>query len=349
MAQGPCQEGFRSGKIGVLLTIFYNCMMTIKQIYELAITLGTKNDLRGEAMVTRKLKREKQQYEKLPADKKKEYDTERLTNPFSDTRMFAKNPNKPVRRILAGIDIGPSEVLIARELSKKKPIDLILAHHPIGPALAGLHEVMELQVEVMAKYGVPINVAEGLTSVRLSEVSRSISAENHNRTVDAARLLGQDLMCTHTATDNLVASYLEKLFKRERRNTEYVGDVMSILKKLPEYQAAMKTKAGPTIFVGSEDRYAGRIALTEITGGTSGSHQLYEKMAQAGVGTIVGMHMKEEHKKEAEKHHINVIIAGHMSSDSLGMNLLLDELEKRGIEIIPCSGLIRVKRFKEKK
>jgi len=35
-----------------------------------------------------------------------------------------------------------------------------------------------------------------------------------------------------------------------------------------------------------------------------------------------------------------------MSSDSLGMNLFLDELEKRGIEIVPCSGLIRISRIK---
>ena len=72
---------------------------------------------------------------------------------------------------------------------------------------------------------------------------------------------------------------------------------------------------------------------------------MYEKMAQAGIGTIIGMHMSERNKKEAEANNINVVIAGHISSDSLGMNLFLDELEKQGIEVIPCSGLIRVKRF----
>jgi len=101
------------------------------------------------------------------------------------------------------------------------------------------------------------------------------------------------------------------------------------------------------LFTGSEERYAGRIALTEITGGTEGSKEMYEKIAQAGIDTIIGMHLGEEHKKEAEKNHLNVIIAGHMSSDSIGMNLLLDEIEKRGVEVIPCSGLIRVKRFKK--
>jgi hypothetical protein len=33
-----------------------------------------------------------------------------------------------------------------------------------------------------------------------------------------------------------------------------------------------------------------------------------------------------------------------MSSDSLGVNLFCDELEKQGIEIIPCSGFTRVSR-----
>jgi len=60
------------------------------------------------------------------------------------------------------------------------------------------------------------------------------------------------------------------------------------------------------------------------------------------------MHLSEKHKEEAEAAHINAIIAGHISSDSIGMNLFLDELEKRGIKIYPCSGLIRVKRFKKK-
>ncbi len=86
--------------------------------------------------------------------------------------------------------------------------------------------------------------------------------------------------------------------------------------------------------------------LTELTGGTEGSPKIYEKMAQAGIGAVISMHQSEEHRKEAEKAHINVVIAGHISSDSIGMNLFLDELEKRGIEIFSCSGLIRISRRK---
>ncbi len=324
-------------------------MMTIKQIYDLAIKLGTKNDLRGEAAVKRKLKREQEHYDRLSPEEKKEYDTERLTNPYSDTRMFAGNPDKPVKRILTGIDIDTGELMLAKELSKEKSIDLVLSHHPVGPALAGLHEVMTLQAEVLAGYGVPIAVAENLVRIRLEEVSRSVSSANHNKALDSAKLLGIDMMCTHTATDNMVATYLDKYIKKEKKNIELVRDLMRVLKTIPEYQQAMKLKAGPMLYAGGEDRFTGDIALTEITGGTEGSKQMYERLAQAGIGTIIGMHLHEEYKKEAEKHHLNVVIAGHMSSDSIGMNLFLDELEKRGVEIIPCSGLIRVSRHKKKK
>ena len=61
------------------------------------------------------------------------------------------------------------------------------------------------------------------------------------------------------------------------------------------------------------------------------------------------MHQREEWKDEAKKHHLNVIVAGHMASDSLGLNLFLDNLEKKGIEIVPCSGFIRVSRIKKGK
>jgi predicted ATPase len=39
------------------------------------------------------------------------------------------------------------------------------------------------------------------------------------------------------------------------------------------------------------------------------------------------MHLSEDHYKHAKGEHINVVIAGHIASDNLGLNLLLDEIE----------------------
>ena len=94
---------------------------------------------------------------------------------------------------------------------------------------------------------------------------------------------------------------------------------------------------------GSPKNHAGKV-IAKMTGGTSGPKEIYEKFAQAGVGTVVGMHFPESHIEEAKKHHINMIVSGHMASDSVGVNLIADEWEKKGIEVIPCSGLIRVSR-----
>jgi putative NIF3 family GTP cyclohydrolase 1 type 2 len=60
------------------------------------------------------------------------------------------------------------------------------------------------------------------------------------------------------------------------------------------------------------------------------------------------MHIGEEHLKFARENHMNVVVAGHMASDTLGINLLLDELEKKEkIEVISCSGFRRYSRVKK--
>jgi len=182
--------------------------------------------------------------------------------------------------------------------------------------------------------------------LRISEVSRSIGSRNHYQVVDFAKLLKMPFMCTHTMADNLVTRFLHDKITKQAKELETVGDIMKLLNSIPEYQIATDRKFGPKIFVGSEDSFAGKIVITEMTGGTNGSKDIYEHMRQAGVGTIIGMHMHEEWKKEAEKNHINVVIAGHISSDSIGMNLLLDDIEKQNIEIITCGGLIRYSRNK---
>jgi putative NIF3 family GTP cyclohydrolase 1 type 2 len=314
--------------------------MTTTQIYKLAVRMGAEADLRGRKKIKKYLTKAKNSYEKLNKKEKDEFDLEKLTNPYSDTRILVDNNKKNIKKILAGIDMEGPELLLGEKIG----VDLVIAHHPEGKALADLHSVMDLQAQVLADYGVPINIAESVIRPRISEVSRGVSPINHNRAVDFAKILKMDFICAHTIADNLGAKFLFDLLKKKKPET--VGEVIGMLKEVPEFKEAVKYNAGPTIFVGSSEASAGKIAVTEFTGGTSGAKEIYEKMAQAGVGTIIGMHMGEEHRKEAEKNHINVVIAGHMASDSLGMNLFLDEIEKEGVQVIPVSGLIRIKRKK---
>jgi putative NIF3 family GTP cyclohydrolase 1 type 2 len=317
--------------------------MKIEEIYNLAINKGIEADFRGKEGIEKLLKRRKEKYEKLSEKEKEDFDLESFKNPYLDSRILNIVEDKEIKKILVGIDIEPAEILLAKEIGG---IDLVIAHHPTGKGLAHLADVMDLQCDVLNFYGVPINIAEGLMKERIDEVARGVNKLNHQRTVDTAKILGFNLICLHTPYDNLAAKFLKDLIEKE--NPERINDLMDLLKKIPEYREAIKIGAGPKIFVGVEENRCGKISLAEITGGTEPSPKIYEKIAQAGIGTIVGMHMGEESRKEAETSNLNIIIAGHMSSDSLGVNLFLDELEKKGIEIIPCSGLIRVSRLDRK-
>ena len=314
--------------------------MTTQQIFDLAVKMGVKADLRGPEKVKKYLERAKKNYDELSAKLKEEFDKEKLINPYSDTRVLVDLKKKNIKKIMVGVDMEGAELLLA----EKQGVDLVIAHHPEGKALADLSSVMDLQAQVLADYGVPINIAESVIKPRIAEVARGVSPINHNRVVDMAKILGLDFICVHTPADNLGARFLVKIIKNKKPET--VGEVVDMLKEIPEFKEAVKYNAGPKIFVGSPEASCGKITVTEFTGGTSGAKEIYEKMAQAGIGTVIGMHMGEEHRKEAEKYHINVVIAGHMASDSLGLNLFLDELEKKDVKIIPLSGLIRVKRKK---
>ncbi len=320
--------------------------MKIKEIYQLAVEKGIEQDPRARETVMKLLEKERKLYDELKEDEKKEFDQDKLFNPYGDTRLLYGDPEREVTRVLSGIDMETAEVLLADRLSTRgTKIDLIIAHHPEGKAMSALYQVMSLQEDVLAKFGVPINVAEGIMASRINEVKLGLMPLNHNRAVDAARLLDIPLMCIHTPADNHVNTLLQNMM--DEKQPETLEDAIKILKEIPEYAEAVQYNAGPAIVLGNKKNRAGKI-MVDMTGGTSGSEDAYAKLATAGVGTLIVMHIGEKHRKEAEKNHIKVIIAGHMASDSLGLNLVLDQLVRRGVEVVPCAGLLRYERKEQR-
>lgn len=323
--------------------------MNIKEIFELAIQIGIDNDPRGRARIEKILKKRKEEYAELPERKKKDFDVEKLINPYSDSGIHYGDPKKEIKRVLVGIDIGTGEILLAKELERQgKKIDLIIAHHPEGKALTNLHEVMDIQTDVLEKAGVPASIAEKVLEDRLKQVSQSLAPINHYQAIDAAKLLDIPIINIHTPADNSVWKFVDEYLENPPAGgkPETVGEILETLKEIPEFAEGAKRNAGPVIFSGSERSRAGKIVVAGMTGGTSGSEKIYEKMSQYGIGTEIAMHARKEDIEEAAKHYINIVIAGHIASNSLGLNIVLDELEKAGVEIIPCSGFIRHSRNK---
>jgi putative NIF3 family GTP cyclohydrolase 1 type 2 len=317
--------------------------MRLGDIYDVAVQAGRVVDPRGEKGVERTLTEAKKAFDGLPEARRWEFDRESLANPYSDTRILYGDPDTDVRRMLVGIDIGVGEVLLADRLREKgQVLDLILAHHPEGRALAELSHVMGMQADVWRRFGVPISFGDKLMAGRIAEIERRFHATNIDQSVAAARILDIPFMCCHTPADNNVNAFLQARFA-DLDEDATLGDVIDMLKEIPEFQEGVRQGVGPTIFQGDKAARAGKV-MVDMTGGTSGPEEAIERLASAGVGTILGMHMGEDHRKKAEQAHLNVIIAGHHASDSLGMNLVIDRMEAEGVDVIACSGFTRVSR-----
>ncbi len=323
--------------------------MKLKDIYSKAVAEGMENDPRGEEAVSMALAARKKEYDALKEEDRAYFDMESLLNPYADTRILSGTGEEEVHTVIVGIDIETPEILLVDALKARgRRVDAVVAHHPEGRAYANLYQVMGMQSDILGRAGVPINIAEDLMDGRVKEVQRRLMPVNHTRASDSARLLGIPFACFHTVADNMVSSYLERLFEEKEPAT--LSDVMDILKAVPEYKEGLLNGAGPNILIGSPKRKTGRIYV-DMTGGTEGSKDIFQGMASSGIGTIVGMHLSEEHRKEAEKNHINVVIAGHIASDNLGVNLLFDGITRGetgdgGLEIIECSGFKRISRAK---
>ncbi|HVZ58435.1 MAG TPA: NGG1p interacting factor NIF3 [Patescibacteria group bacterium] len=318
--------------------------MTIQQIYDLAVEMGIKADPRGAEKVKYYLKKRKKEYAEMSDKKKRYFDLESLTNPYSDSRILFGDPKQDVKKLLAGIDAESAEVLMVDRLNEKgEGIDLLISHHPDGHALASLHEVMDIQIDMYEDAGVPVNVADALFQERKGEVQRRFNPLNHARTVDAARLMGVPLIALHTIWDNMGNAFMQDYLGKKKFET--AGEVLEAVQEIPEFVEAMKGKSGPSLVSGSPSTRAGKVVVG-FTGGTNPSVKLYQELAKAGVGTLVEMHVGEDAVKKLRELHINVIDAGHMAADSIGANLFLDALEARGVESIVCSGLVRIKRGK---
>jgi len=317
--------------------------MKIREIYQKAVDVGMSNDPRGREAVLKDLQRIEKEYGDLKPGEKEFFDQESLINPYADSRILSGSGEEDVKTILLGIDIEVGEILLCESLKNRGgAVDLVVSHHPEGIAFANLYAVMYMQSDILRRYGVPINIAEDLMEQRVREVERRLMPLNHTRAVDAARLLGIPFMCLHTPADNMVATFLQSSF--EEKKPYLLSDIIDFLRLLPEYREAAKNGSGPKILLGAENRKAGKI-FVDMTGGTEGSKDIFQSLATTGVNTLVVMHLSEEHRKEAEKNHLNIVVAGHIASDNLGLNLLLDEVLKGSeIHILSCSGFQRVSR-----
>ena len=314
--------------------------MKLRRLYEEVVKKGIEADPRGREEVERILKENREVYNKLSEKEKELFDVERFFNPFSDTRVLNGDLDEEIVSMMVGIDIGGEELLLVDRLRERGvDIGIVVSHHPQGRAYAGFYDVMDLQVDIFTQQGVNLSLAENLLQERKAQVERRVGAINHQRVVDIARWLKINFMCVHTPADNLAYRYIEETLRHQK--PKKLGDIIDILLTFPEYREAAKGNNPPKIIIGNKKSRVSKVHI-EFTGGTEGPQDIYQRLSNSGVDTIISMHQSEEHFKKCKEANINVVVASHIASDTLGVNLMLDHLSSlEKFKIYEVSGFRR--------
>lgn len=249
-------------------------------------------------------------------------------------------PATDVRRVLFGIDVDPADLLFAKE----KGYDLVIAHHPTGgSAVLDFPKVLSKHADILVRHGVP--KAAALDAVRELQEEREprAHAENYDHLPSLARLIGIGLMCIHNPCDEIGRRVMDETLRARLPPKPRVQDAIEALQSLPEFQAA-KTRIVQRM--GKPENPLGKWAVHHGAG-TNGGLPVARAAFDHGIDTVFYIHIDagvlrrlgEVYGREGAK---NLVVSGHLASDSIGINVLVRELRARGIRVDTYSGIIDV-------
>lgn len=119
-------------------------------------------------------------------------------------------------------------------------------------------------------------------------------------------------------------------------NSARVSEMLSRLNRLPEYRNA-KTKI--EVRLGSPKNRLGKIAISHAAY-TNGGYDVAKAYFEHGVETVSYIHISDiDLTRLADEKKGNLVVTGHIASDWLGLNRLIVELEKHGVDAISTTDL----------
>ncbi len=254
----------------------------------------------------------------------------------ADSQVYVEAPGD-VRKVLFGVDIELAELLWAQQ----QGFDAVIAHHPLGDtARTDFAKVVHRQVEQMAAEGIAVDVAKQAVESRLGAIHRATHMSNINHLVDTARLIGMPLVNIHLPCDIIGRTAIVDLLKRRSHDAASVADALSWLDEFPEIEAG---PTRPEAWVGDPGSKLGRWTVA-MAGGTNGGHPVFREYFGAGVDTIFAMHIAEADLQRLISDPLaegkTLVVTGHMSTDSIGINDVIGGLEERGISVTRTSGIV---------
>ena len=198
---------------------------------------------------------------------------------------------KEVKKILAGIDMDTTMLMLAKQLG----FDCVAQHHPAGILNPGTSELFGRDhMKKLMECGVPINEAQRLAYANNAKRKQGMHSRNRTQMRDVAKLLDINDVAFHTPADMLAERYTQERMNAltERNPQATVQDVIDELMTIREYQDALEGQK-PEVWVGSRDSFAGRIYV-EMYGVGAPSPEEYIACSNAGIGTFITMHATPE-------------------------------------------------------
>ena len=243
-------------------------------------------------------------------------------------------PGENIKKVIMGVDMDTAELLLAKQLG----YDCVVSHHPKNTN-PDMLDVMDTHILRLEKLGVPRNRSQKALNKRKDNLSYAKHVTNTRRSESAAKLMNMPYVSLHTPADiigeAIVQKHLDEKFGSKPETT--LGDIVTALEEIGEYKNSARK---PVIRVGNKKSFAGKIYVL-MSGYTGPGADILKQYFEGGVGTLILMHIPEADVKALKEHNYgNVIVAGHMSSDSLGMNVIADEWRKQGVEVTMISGVV---------
>lgn len=287
--------------------------MTIRELYEAAIRVGIENDWRGAGCTDGILRTAKAE------DEAPSFDADRLFNPYGDTRIAFGDPDRQVHSILMGIDIRPTEVLLAAQMrAMGTQVDLCLSHHVscINRGIYFFDDILLFHKYSLAEAGVP-------EDLRTDLVDRWTSALKYvwkMDTINTARNLDVPLMSIHTPCDLLHVKHTRATFERMKDEP-----LEAIAAELNRTQEIRQHRFDSVIVHGDPKARPGKV-YNPVGAGWRPPIDLFEAACSAGIDTAVLVAVEDAYLETAGEHHVNVVEIPHDSNDNFGINMMLDAL-----------------------
>ncbi|MDW8045340.1 MAG: hypothetical protein RMJ31_06175 [Nitrososphaerota archaeon] len=234
---------------------------------------------------------------------------------------------KGIQRVLFSIDVSTSELLLAKQLK----CDAVIGHHPLGDALVNFHKVLDRHVDFMVQHGVPLDVARSATEELKSRIMLRSHYANYSYIISAAQHLNIPLLNIHVPLDELGRRLI--LNRLTDGKPKVVKDIIRIISDIDEFKIAATR---PELILGSMEAPCEKMALVHAAG-TNGGYSITKAYFTYGVKTVIYVHFDYNDLKRLKDEGLvgNLIIMGHIAADSVGINVFIRELVKKGVEVIP--------------